>query len=131
MWQGKYSNGQISYKKTDGFKRFVRELPVTVEEILELAPVKAPFLWINYVLYDYHNLCRPPGGRPPINRAAYYSYCGFLLLIGKKLGANMSEERKALTAALAREPVGLRCRAVTGAMARIGALVWHKVFRTR
>jgi hypothetical protein len=129
MWQGKYSNGQVSYRKTESFKKFVRELPVAVEKILELAPVKAPFLWINYVLYDYHHLCHPPGMKPAIDRAQYYGYCGFLLLIGKKLGADMSQERKALTAALAQEPVRLRWRAVAGAVARIGALVWHRVSR--
>jgi glycosyltransferase involved in cell wall biosynthesis len=130
MWEGRYSNGQVSYKKTEAFKRFVRELPVTVEEMLELAPVKAPYLWINYVLYDYHRLCHPPGAQPTISRVDYYGYCGFLLLIGKKLGADMSEERKALMAALAREPFTLRCRAVAGAVARIGTLVWNKIFRT-
>ncbi len=104
MRRGKYSVGSANYKKESMAERWRRELPVTAEQIYEFAPAKSRWLWINNVLYDYHTKYRPKEEHPPINRVDYYAFCWIDVLMGRRLGADMIEEREAIRSALREEP---------------------------
>jgi hypothetical protein len=101
MWQGKYSNGQASYRKTEGYRKFLRSLPVTRDDIIKNVPIKSEFLWINSVLYDFFSLYKRPDHQPRIDWAKYFGFCVVLILMGKKIGADLSEEIRGLKNALA------------------------------
>ena len=96
MWAGKYSNGQATYRKDALIRRFMKDLPVTPADIIERVPVKAQYLWINMVLYDFFTKYRRPGHQPEISWSDYHAFVKTLILLGRKLGADMDEERTAV-----------------------------------
>jgi hypothetical protein len=100
MWTGKYSNGQATYKKNAIIKRFIEQLPINPKQIVENVPVKAEFLWINMVLFDFFTKYRHKSHKPEINWPEYHAFVMSLILIGKKLGGDMTDETKALRASL-------------------------------
>jgi glycosyltransferase involved in cell wall biosynthesis len=100
MWRGQFSNGQASYKRTDGYKAFLNSLPVRREQILEHVPIKTEFLWINSVIYDFLTLYRRSDSKHLIHWDDYFAFCKVLLIIGRRLGADMLEQRAAIKDAL-------------------------------
>ncbi|MCI0541030.1 MAG: glycosyltransferase [Verrucomicrobiales bacterium] len=108
MWQGKYSNGQASYRKTDSYRKFLQSLPVTREDILKNVPVKSEFLWINSVLYDFFTFYKRLEHHPRIHWPAYYGFCIYLILIGRKLGAGLGEEFREVRRAIMKESLRLK-----------------------
>lgn len=113
MWAGKYSNGQATYRKDAIIRRFVQQLPVTPDEIIAYVPVKARYLWINMVLFDFFTKYRKPGHSPQVSWTDYHAFVMTLILLGRKLGADMSEEAKAVRESLASQ--GLAFRTAVGA----------------
>ena len=108
MWAGKYSNGQATYRKDALIRRFLKDLPVTPSDIVERVPVKAHYLWINMVLYDFFTKYRRPGHRPEIDWVAYHAFVKVLILLGRKLGADMAEERAAVRDSLRKQSWSFR-----------------------
>ncbi len=100
MWAGKYSNGQATYRKDALIRRFMKDLPVTPADIIERVPVKAQYLWVNMVLYDFFTKYRRPGHQPEVSWTDYHAFVKTLILLGRKLGADMDEERTAVHASL-------------------------------
>jgi glycosyltransferase involved in cell wall biosynthesis len=100
MWAGKYSNGQATYRKDALIRRFMKDLPVTTMDIIERVPVKAEYLWINMVLYDFFTKYRRSDHLPRINWIDYHAFVQTLILLGRKLGADMADERAAIRASL-------------------------------
>lgn len=100
MWTGKYSNGQATYKKNAVIKRFIEQLPINKKQIVENVPVKAEFLWINMVLFDFFTKYKKQNHKPEINWSEYHAFVMSLILLGKKLGGDMTDEKKALQASL-------------------------------
>lgn len=96
MWAGKYSNGQATYRKDALIRRFMKDLPVTPADIIERVPVKAQYLWVNMVLYDFFTKYRRPDHQPKISWTDYHAFVKTLILLGQKLGADMEEERTAV-----------------------------------
>ncbi len=130
MWQGKYSNGQASFKKTESYRRFLKDLPVTREEILRDVPLKSEFLWINSVLYDFFKFYRRSDHKPQIDWPRYYGFCIFLIVMGRKLGADLREEIQLVRSALAKEPLGLKVRVAGNVLKRGLDVAWQLVRRT-
>jgi hypothetical protein len=102
MWSGSYSNGQSSYRKDGLIRRFLSDLPIDRREIVARVPIKVEFLWINMVLYDFFTKYRRAGHDVKINWADYHAFVLTLILLGKKLGADMAEERAALRESIKR-----------------------------
>ena len=100
MWAGKYSNGQATYKKNAIIKRFIEQLPINPKKIVENVPVKAEFLWINMVLFDFFTKYKNQNHNPKINWVEYHAFVMSLILLGKKLGGDMTDESQALQASL-------------------------------
>jgi hypothetical protein len=100
MWKGQFSNGQASYKCSDAYRAFLKSLPVQREEMLAYVPVKTEFLWINAVIYDFVTLSNVENAKDRIHWVDYFAFCRVLTIIGRKLGANMKEQRAAIRAAL-------------------------------
>ena len=100
MWQSNYSNGQSSYKKDAQYKRFYRQVPVPLEDILAKVPVKTQWLWINAVVYDFQTKFRCPECPASIDWIKYHGFCILMVLMGKKVGGDMSEEIAAIKASL-------------------------------
>ena len=110
MWAGKYSNGQATYKKDAIIRRFVQQLPVTPEDIIAHVPVKARYLWINMVLFDFFTKYRRAGHQPVVDWAAYHAFVMTLILLGRKLGGDMAEESQAVRASLRQRGFGFRLK---------------------
>jgi glycosyltransferase involved in cell wall biosynthesis len=110
MWSGQYSNGQATYKKDAIIRRFVQQLPITPEDIIARVPIKARYLWINMVLFDFFTKYRKPGHSPQINWADYHAFVMTLVLLGRKLGGDMSEEHEAIRDSLAVKGAGFRLK---------------------
>jgi hypothetical protein len=108
MWKGKYSNGQASYRKTETYKKFLDSLPVTRNDILKNVPVKSEFLWINSVLYDFFTFYKRPLHQPKIHWPSYYGFCIYLIFLGWKLGADLSDEIRELRRAVSKESPRLK-----------------------
>jgi glycosyltransferase involved in cell wall biosynthesis len=119
MWKGQFSNGQASYKKTDAYRKFLASLPVTREEILRFVPVKTEFLWINAVLYDFFTKSHRGLQKDCIDWVRYYSFCCILILIGRRLGADMQEQIWELRKALLNEPRETQCRVCIDVVRRL------------
>ena len=100
MWVSKFSNGLATYRKDDQLRRFMQELPVSAEQIMERVPVKVFSIWINMVLYDFFTKYSRPDHRPKVDWAAYHAFVMTLILLGKKLKADMTQERTAVLASL-------------------------------
>lgn len=96
----KYSTGQATYKKAALTARWLKELPVTTDEIQSYAPVKCKWLWLNNVLYDFFTKFRRPGVSAEVNWVEYHAFTVIIVLIGKRMGAKMDEEIKAIKASL-------------------------------
>jgi len=96
MASTRYSAGQSSYHKAALIERWLKELPVPIESILALTPVKCRWMWINAVLYDYFTMyvAGRPGLEPDWIR--YRSYCLLLVVMGRRMGADMSEDLAAI-----------------------------------
>ena len=110
-WMGssKYSNGQATYNKTSMARRFLDELPVSAEEIQQFSPVKSKWLWINMVIYDYCTKYRYAASNK-INLIQYHAFCVVLVMMGKRLGSGMEEERDAIRQSLKGRSFGFRCQ---------------------
>jgi hypothetical protein len=128
MWQGKYSNGQASYRKTESYQRFLKSLPVTRDDILKNVPIKSEFLWINSVLYDFFSLYKRPGHEPRIDWAKYFGFCVVLILMGKKIGADLTEEIDALRKAFRTQSFRCKIR-VTADLVRRGFAIAGQILR--
>ncbi len=100
LWSGNYSNGQATYRKNELIRRFVRDLPIKPGDIVAHVPIKAEFLWINMVLHDFFKMYRRPDHQPEVNWADYHAFVMTLILLGRKLGADMTEEIVATRASL-------------------------------
>ncbi len=124
MWQGKYSNGQASFRKTEAYRRFLRDLPVSRDMILRDVPVKTEFLWINSVLYDFHVFYVKPGHTPQVNWARYYGFCIILILMGWKLGGDLSDEINLVVRAIQRESMPIKARVAIDVIRRGLGLMW-------
>jgi hypothetical protein len=100
MTSTRYSAGQSSYHKAALIERWLKELPVPIESILALTPVKCRWMWINAVLYDYFTMyvAGRPGLEPDWIR--YRSYCLLLVVMGRRMGADMSEDLAAIRASM-------------------------------
>lgn len=105
-WSGNYSNGQSSYRKDERIRQFLQQLPVSAETITTRVPIRSEFLWINLLLHDFFVLYRPRNRPiPEIHWPSYHAFVGCLLLIGRKLGADMSLERRELFGSLRRHGI--------------------------
>jgi glycosyltransferase involved in cell wall biosynthesis len=129
MWQGKFSNGQSSYRKTEAYKAFLATLPVTREEIVRAVPIKSEFLWINSVIYDFLKLYRKPGHAPQIDWPAYYSFCLILLVIAKKAGGDLGAETDQLRAGLKTQSWRFRSRVVIGLTVRLLLTASEQIYK--
>jgi glycosyltransferase involved in cell wall biosynthesis len=109
-WSGGYSNGQSSYKKNDAIKRFFSLCPIPTTEIVKKVPLKCEYLWINAVLFDFLTLYKRNGGPAKVDWARYHAYCGELILMGRKLGADMSAEIGEMRRSLGEAGWGFRIR---------------------
>lgn len=126
MWAGKYSNGQATYKKDAIIRRFVQQLPVTPEDIIARVPVKARYLWINMVLFDFFTKYRRAGHQPVMDWAAYHAFVMTLILLGKKLGGDMAEESAAVRASLRQNGLGFRLEVCL----KFFLQLWRNLWRT-
>ncbi|MSU62672.1 MAG: glycosyltransferase family 2 protein [Pedosphaera sp.] len=129
MWQGKYSNGQASFKKTESYRRFLQDLPVTREEILRDVPLKSEFLWINSVLYDFFKFYRRPDHKSQIDWPRYYGFCIFLIVMGRKLGADLGEETKLLRTSLALHSFLFKASVLLNLLERGMGIGWQYLYR--
>ena len=127
MWQGKYSVGQSSYKKEALTERWLRELPVKVEDIQALAPVKCKWLWINNVLYDFHTKYQRPGMPLQLDWVRYHGFCAIIVLMGKRLGADMSMEITEIRKSLGREGVWFTLKVLWNIGQRLAQLGFHMI----
>ena len=127
MASTRYSAGQSSYHKAALIERWLRELPVPVESILALTPVKCRWLWINAVLYDYFTMY--VDGRPGLDPdwIRYRSQCLLLVLLGRRMGADMSEETNAIRASMKDMGMADRLRVYSGLGLRVGGLAMQFV----
>jgi glycosyltransferase involved in cell wall biosynthesis len=91
-WSGNYSNGQASYRKNDMIRRFLASQPVSADDITSRVPVKSEFLWINLVLYDLFTKYRRSDHPLVIHWPAYHAFVLTLILIGRRLEADMTLE---------------------------------------
>jgi len=112
MWQGKYSNGQASYRKAESYKACIASLPLTRDEITRAVPIKSEFLWINLIIHDFLNLYRKPGHRPEIKWPSYYAFCLILLLFARKAGGNLAEEAREIRALLQAQSIRFKLSVV-------------------
>ncbi len=127
MWAGKYSNGQATYKKDAIIRRFVQQLPVTPDDIVARVPVKARYLWINMVLYDFFTKYRRPGHEPEVNWADYHAFVLTLILLGRKLGGDMSEEIGAMRASLRENGWSFRAKVAIKFVHQLWRSLWRSV----
>jgi hypothetical protein len=126
MAETKYSVGQATYKKAALTARWLNELPVTTEEIQSYAPVKCKWLWLNNVLYDFFTKFKRNGVRAEVDWVEYHAFCVIIVILGKRMGANMQEEIDAIKASLRERSVGFKLRFATSVARRIG----HQAFLT-
>ncbi len=126
MWAGKYSNGQATYKKDAIIRRFVQQLPVTPDDIIARVPIKARYLWINMVLFDFFTKYRRAGHAPEINWADYHAFVMTLILLGRKLGGDMTEEADAVRASLRQNSFGFRAKVYLKFILQL----WRSLLRT-
>lgn len=121
-WMGnaKYSNGQATYSKASIARRFLSDLPVKPETIQQYCPVKCRWLWINMVLYDYFTKYKRAHFNP-INVAEYHAFCSILILMGRRLGADMGEEKAALKESLSKNGLPFRLQVWVSVLRR---LIW-------
>ncbi len=125
MWSGKYSNGQATYRKDAIIRRFVQQLPVTPDDIVAMVPVKARYLWINMVLYDFFTKYRRAGHDPRIDWAAYHAFVMSLILLGRRLGGDMAEESAAVEASLRSKGFGFRLNVHCKFLGQIWRSLWR------
>ena len=129
MWQGKFSNGQASYRKTDAYKAFLASLPVTRDEIIRAVPIKSEFLWINSVIYDFLKLYRKAGHAPQIDWPSYYAFCLILMVIARKAGGNLADERDAILNQLRTSNLTFVCSVANNTISRLIQLFGGSVLR--
>jgi glycosyltransferase involved in cell wall biosynthesis len=120
MADGKYSTGQATYKKAPLTARWLNELPVTTDEIQSYAPVKCKWLWLNNVLYDFYTKFKKPGFTPQINWVEYHAFCFIIVLMGKRMGAKMTEEIDAIKASLQQRSFGFKIAVYRSVALRLG-----------
>jgi glycosyltransferase involved in cell wall biosynthesis len=126
MWQGKFSNGQASYKKTDSYKRFLASLPVNREQIIANVPIKSEFLWINSVIYDFLTLYRRPDHQPQINWVNYHAFCIILILMGRRMGGTLAEESAMLKQSLRERGIGFTIVVLFDVAKRLAEIAWTR-----
>ncbi|HEX7859621.1 MAG TPA: glycosyltransferase family 2 protein [Verrucomicrobiae bacterium] len=126
MAETKYSVGQATYKKAALTARWLNELPVTTEEIQSYAPVKCKWLWLNNVLYDFFTKFKRAGVRAEIDWIEYHAFCVIIVILGKRMGANMQEEIDAIKASLRERSIGFKLRFTMSVARRIA----HQAFLT-
>ncbi len=92
MWKGRYSNGQDCYRKGQSVRNYITTIPISPEEILRDLPLKCQFLWINPVIHDFRTFYRRKNHQPEIDWVKYHAFAITLIIIGRKLGGDMSQE---------------------------------------
>lgn len=126
-WMGdvKYSNGQATYKKAPLSQRFFKEIPVQLEEIQKYSPVESKWLWLNLVVYDFFTKFKKPGFSPRVDWAEYHAFCCIVVLLGKRIGADMNDEIKAIKKSLRQRSLGFKVKVFSSVCARIvKTLLW-------
>jgi glycosyltransferase involved in cell wall biosynthesis len=124
MAHGRYSVGQASYQKAALTARWLKELPVSVEEIQSYSPVKCQWLWINNAMYDYFTKYAKRTDAPPPDWVCFHAFCLMIVVMGWQMGADMSEDLAAIRSSLARNPLGFRLRVYAVTVQRLSALGW-------
>jgi hypothetical protein len=122
MSHGRYSVGQASYQKAGLTARWLKELPVTVEEIQSYSPVKCQWLWINNAMYDYFTKYANRVGAPPPDWVCFHAFSLMIVVMGWRMRADMSEDLAAINASLRQNSVGFRLRVYAGAVRRLAAM---------
>jgi hypothetical protein len=97
---------------------------------MAVVPIKAPWLWINWIVFDYVRFFKGTDPAIQINWTKYHGFCIILVLLGKKTGADMSEEIRAIKASLRQKTLGFKIAVGLDVVARLGGLV-VQVIRNR
>jgi glycosyltransferase involved in cell wall biosynthesis len=127
MWQGKYSTGQDSYKKTESYARFLQSLPVDPEQVLRQVPIKSQYLWINYAIYDFEMLYRRPDHKVTIDWVRYHAFCVVIILMGWKVGGDMSQEILDLRDSLRQQSMLFKVGVACDFLLRVVQLIWQAI----
>ncbi len=122
MSNGRYSVGQASYQKAGLTARWLKELPVSVEEIQRYSPVKCQWLWINNAMYDYFTKYSERVGAPPPDWVCFHAFCLMIVVMGWRMGADMSEDLAAINASLSKNPLSFRLRVYAATILRIASM---------
>ncbi|HTH46053.1 MAG TPA: glycosyltransferase family 2 protein [Candidatus Limnocylindria bacterium] len=125
MANGRYSVGQASYQKAAITARWLKELPVTIEDIQSYSPVKCQWLWINNAMYDYFTKYANPLKAPAPDWVRFHAFCFLIVILGWRMGANMSEDLAAIRASLATQSIGFRLRVYTIAAQRVAGMAFQ------
>lgn len=104
-WSSAYSNGQASYQKNEKIERFLNQLPIPRSDITARVPIQVEYLWLNMVLHDFFKLYRRADHQPKVNWRQYHATVGLLILLGRRTGADMGPEWRALRTSLRRAGV--------------------------
>lgn len=127
MWGSRYSTGLAAYNKAEAARDYLAGLPFSEEEYLAQMPVKAPHLWVNAVLFDFHAFYKCKDHKPVLDWAGYHALCWLVIhVFGRKLGANMSGDSKELRKSLRRNGLGFRLRYWWRVWTCLAALAWQK-----
>lgn len=122
MSSGRYSVGQASYHKAALTARWLKELPVSIEEIQSYSPVKCQWLWINNAMYDYFTKYQKPLGAQEPDWVCFHAFCCLIVLMGRRMGADMSEDWKAIQESLNQKSLGFRLAVYWGAARFVSGL---------
>lgn len=104
MSKGMFSNGQASYKMTPLFNEFIDSLPISRSSIRNVMPVRTEFLWLNLVMWDYYS----SDNKKEIAIPSYFAFCWYCVLLGKRMGAPMKVQSKAIWEGMKDSPVGFK-----------------------
>jgi len=125
--KGSFSNGGACLRKDDGARRWLAELPVSVEALTAHVPVKSPWLWLNILIHDFHVFVCRPGFVPRWNWVKYHSFCLYLIVLGMMWGGEMGPERTAVAASLRREGLGFSFRVGLDFLRRCARAAWGRL----
>jgi glycosyltransferase involved in cell wall biosynthesis len=125
--QRKYSNGEASYVKSPMVKRFLSELPVSKDAILELVPIKSEWLWVNPVVYDFLTKYKNPRHPIMINWSSYHAHCITLMMISKERGGDIQQEVDALKKSLKHEGLIFSFAVAMKLLVRLLPAIWRRV----
>ena len=128
MWGSRYSTGLSAYRKAKEAQNYLRGLPFGEDEYLARMPVKAPHLWVNAVLYDFFIFYKRSGHELRMDWTGYHALCWLVIhVFGRRLGADMSSDAKALRDSLAEHGFGFRLRYQWRIVCCLMALAWQSI----